>query len=269
VSSEECESQCVTVGVIDAGLGGLTVVGNMVHRYPKLTIRYFGDCANMPFSIRGNEWIVNRSQEIINRIEGRCREVVIACNTISTAVGKLTSRRHLYDIIHPTYDALNEIGYADKLLIVGTPTTVTSSGYENALRAGEKIHVPCPMLATTIERYGAQSVEVKKCIDAEITNALPARDGGLVVIVLACTHYPPVRWLIEREVYRRMRPGALRTVDPGQCLTDALEFSQQGSGGRVEIVINGKRNEGIERALNEFISFAKITVDAILFEEFG
>jgi glutamate racemase len=259
-------AEVADLGIFDGGLGGLTVVAGLARRNPALDIVYFGDSAHMPFSVRGDTWIRQRTQQICDLLGSQCRELVIGCNTMSTIAEALTACQAIHTIIEPTLRWMQSMMTADTLVIVGTPTTVHSGAYERGIRTRDIIRVPCAMLATTIERYGAESAEVRQCIEAEIANVLPMRDSGRVAVLLACTHYPLVRSLIENEVCYRLRPTTLQVVDPSAIIACSLApfLSAKGTGA-IRLLINNQDTVSARNAVQEFLDFGGIKASTVRF----
>jgi len=77
------------LGVLDAGLGGLTVVSQILARQPDVDLIYLGERRNVPFNVKGIPWIVQRAQALVDYLADRADHVVLACNTISTVADRL------------------------------------------------------------------------------------------------------------------------------------------------------------------------------------
>jgi glutamate racemase len=125
------------------------------------------------------------------------------------------------------------------------------------------------MLATTIEAYGVESPEVSSCVRAEISNALPARNGRAVAIILACTHYPLISSQIENEIHCRLKPATLQVIDPGEFLAAALDVRlNKEPASSIEVYINGMDSDRTRSALLECSRFSGIELASIQFGNF-
>src|SRR6266853_1753137 len=73
------------IGVFDSGLGGLTVVKELIHHLPNERIVYFGDTARVPYGTKSPETIIRYSREIVQiLLKSKVKMVVVACNTASS-----------------------------------------------------------------------------------------------------------------------------------------------------------------------------------------
>lgn len=231
-------------GVIDAGIGGLTVLSAMRRKQPHGTFVYYGDCRNMPYNIHPVEWIRDKAQRLLDEVAPRVSQVAIACNTISTMAERLDGRNApLFDVVAPTQRWLSEMVSEGLLVIIGTATTVAARVYEEVGPRVEVARVPCPMLATTIERYGSDAQEVRDCAEREIGAGLARQKATNVTALIACTHYSLIRPIIEEIVCGRVGDD-VRFVDAGQIFVDSLDLRTAGQGlsptnrGQVDISLN-------------------------------
>src|SRR6267142_4930102 len=73
------------IGVFDSGLGGLTVVKELLHELPNERIVYFGDTARVPYGTKSRETIIRYSKEIVGvLLQHKVKMIVVACNTASS-----------------------------------------------------------------------------------------------------------------------------------------------------------------------------------------
>jgi glutamate racemase len=258
-------------GLVDAGIGGLTVLAAMRQRRPDCDFLYCGDCRNMPYNIHPVAWIRGKAQQMLDRVGPRVERVAIACNSISTLVDQLGGRgAALLDIVAPTQRWLAGAVTAGSLVIIGNATTVASRVYERVDARVQIVRVPCPMLGATIERYGVGSAEVRACVAREIVPALPPRLAAPTTVLIACTHYPLVQDQIEEVVRSRVGEGA-RFVDAGLLFVDAVLGSDRGGPaaarpGRLEIMLNLDPDDGrydLVRRLLPRLSLGDATMTAI------
>jgi glutamate racemase len=183
------------IGVFDSGLGGLTVVKEIVKRLPNEEVIYYGDTARFPYGPRSDDELTRFVFEIIDYLLARnVKCVVIACNSASAAA--LETAQLFYDVpiigvIEPGARAVVQSTKQRRIAVIGTQATISSGSYVDAIRtfdAGVKIHaVACPDLADFVERdeTTGPSVElaVRRYLDPLITL-------GIDSLILGCTHYP-------------------------------------------------------------------------------
>ncbi len=209
-----------TIGIIDSGIGGLTVVRSLVSEGAPLDIVYVGDNANMPYGNRPAAEIVSLTMRMLDLLSEREVEAVaIACNTISATVGQLRplSKVPLVDIISPAAEALARRGEPDVGLFA-TEFTVKSGLHAKRVRElnpAVRVHgVPSPRLAALID--GAIGDE--KAIRDEIASMLEklAALHPVKTVLLGCTHYP-----IVMEIFKSLAP-AIEFIDPADLQADAV-----------------------------------------------
>lgn len=208
------------IGVIDSGMGGLTVVRSLISMRAPCDIVYVGDNANMPYGNRPFSEIVSLAGRMLDMLSEHEVEVVaIACNTISATVEHLRplSKVPLVDIISPAAEALARRGEPDVGLFA-TEFTVKSGLH--AKRVGElnpavKVHgVSSPRLAALID--GAIGDE--KAIRDEIASMLEklASLHPVTTVLLGCTHYP-----IVMEIFKSLAPD-IAFIDPADLQADEV-----------------------------------------------
>lgn len=127
------------IGVFDSGLGGLTVMKELMAQLPNENIVYFGDTARLPYGTRSKETIIKYSMQCIRFLLSKgIKAVVIACNTASSMA--IQAVRETFDIpiigvIEPGAEAAAKATRNNKVGIIGTQATVKSGAYPTALKS--------------------------------------------------------------------------------------------------------------------------------------
>lgn len=208
------------IGIIDSGMGGLTVVRSFFEIRVPLDIVYVGDNANMPYGNRSFDEIVALTKHMLDVLAERKVEVVaIACNTISATVERLRplSSAPLVDIISPAARALAMRGESDVGLFA-TEFTVTSGLHAklvSGLNPAVKVHaVPSRKLAALIDG----SIDDEKAIRDEIALMLASLGGlhSVKTVLLGCTHYP-----IVKSTFEALAPD-ISFIDPATLQADEV-----------------------------------------------
>ena len=127
------------IGVFDSGLGGLTVVKELMRELPKERIVYFGDTARIPYGTRSRE-IVTRysSQSIRFLLSKNVKMAVIACNTVSAGSFEPLSASFdlpLVSVIQPGATAAAKATQNGRVGVIGTSGTIRSKAYPHAIRS--------------------------------------------------------------------------------------------------------------------------------------
>ncbi len=209
------------IGVIDSGIGGLTVVRQLQRLLPGEDIVYFGDSANCPYGNRTEDEIYELTMRMLRFLERRgVKCAAIACNTISTLVDRLRPQCpfSLVDIIDSSANYIVE----QKLPRVGllaTEFTVSSGVYERAIHARLPECVVAsqgsPSLAALIDRGDFNQSAINEEITAQVDVILsrePVDD-----LLLACTHFP-----IVADNFHACFPE-LRLIDPAEQQASAVK----------------------------------------------
>ncbi|WP_442595322.1 glutamate racemase [Neobacillus sp. D3-1R] len=211
------------IGIIDSGVGGLTVAKEVMRQLPNEQIYYVGDTARCPYGPRSSEEVKlftwQMTQFLLNH---NIKMLVIACNT-ATAVVLDEIRETLpipvIGVIYPGARAALKVTENHRIGIIGTMGTVKSGAYEKALKNyNQKVKVEslaCPKFVPLVES-GEYSGPVAKKIVAETLQSL--RNKQLDTLVLGCTHYP----LLEPLIQNVMGPN-VKIISSGD--ETALEIS--------------------------------------------
>lgn len=197
------------VGVMDSGVGGLTVASVLRRLYPEETIVYVGDSARNPYGERSPEDIAHFAEEMKAFLIGKgVKAVIVACNTIT-----FNTPPSFYEgpvpIIGMSAD-FSALPKARKVAVFATPASIAShshaKGIARALPEAEICEVPCDGLANAIET-GASKPEIRALI-ARCIAAYHAEDADAAV--LGCTHYP-----LERDLFEAILPHTA-FLDPAE-----------------------------------------------------
>ncbi|MGA9226537.1 MAG: glutamate racemase [Mesobacillus sp.] len=190
------------IGIIDSGVGGLTVAKEVMRQLPNEQIIYVGDTARCPYGPRPVEEVKRFTWEMTRfLLEKNIKMLVIACNT-ATAVVLEEIRNELpipvLGVIQPGARTAIKVTDNYKIGIIGTEGTVKSRAYEHALKAiNRKTFVEslaCPKFVPLVES-GEYNGHVAKKVVTETLE--PLINKGLDTLILGCTHYPLLEPLIK------------------------------------------------------------------------
>lgn len=201
------------IGVIDSGIGGLTVAKSMQKLLPGEDIIYFGDNINVPYGNKTREDILRLTLNILNFMkQNNVKIVAVACNTISTLINeyKKSFDFPIIDIISPVVDHIIKMDTYN-LSIIATEFTIHSKAYQNLLlEKNPDISITTEAsrtLATLIDKGEFDSVETRQVVAHHINNLLAK--GDVYNLVLACTHFP-----IVGNLFSDIAPQ-IKLIDPG------------------------------------------------------
>ena len=244
-------SPALPLGVFDSGLGGLTVVREIVAALPEERVLYLGDTARVPYGTRSASTVVRYAQACARALVGRgVKALVVACNTVSAvALDVLRAELDLpvLGVIEPGGRAAVAASRTLRIGVLGTAGTIASGAYPRAVlgvstRAEVFAHA-APLLVPLCEE-GWLEGEVPRLAVRRYLEPLARADVD--VIVLGCTHYPLLREVIEREA-RALLPG-VQVVDSAhataaelvELLTERGLRAPPGSTGGIELLVTDR-----------------------------
>lgn len=212
------------IGVFDSGVGGLTVVREIMRQMPEERLVYFGDTARVPYGTKSKDTIVRYTRQNIRFLMTQdVKAIVIACNT-ATAFALETVEKELdipvIGVIHAGAKTAVDATRNGKIGIIGTEGTIRSGVYTKVMeemKGGlEVIGKPCPLFVPLVE----EGLLHDSVTDEIASRYLSELKGKFIdTLVLGCTHYP----LLRSTVGRVMGPE-VTLVNP--AYETALELKQ-------------------------------------------
>lgn len=198
------------IGVFDSGIGGLTVLKEIMNILPQENTIYLGDTARVPYGIRSPETVIKYSFENTKFLFTRdIKLLVIACNTassISLDAIKDNIPIPVIGVIEPGAKAAVRATRKKRVGIIGTDATITSNAYTNVIKAlDERIKVfglPCPLFVPLVEE-GWTDGNIATLVARRYLKDIKKRD--IDILVLGCTHYPLLRTVISNVMGRNVR----------------------------------------------------------------
>jgi glutamate racemase len=193
------------VGVFDSGIGGLTVLAELLRRLPGESFIYFGDTARVPYGTKSAETVLRFSRENVTfLLDQSVKFIVVACNTASAgAVPRLQRefRIPILGVIEPGARAAADVSKTKRIGVIGTAGTIRSGAYQRAIQGlapSAEVHTKaCPLFVPFVEE-GWVDREVTQMVANEYLADL--KEKNIDTLVLGCTHYPLLRGVIARAV---------------------------------------------------------------------
>lgn len=183
------------IAVLDSGVGGLTVVKELMRQLPREKICYFGDTARTPYGPRPAEEVIAFTREIVDYLlQFEPKMIVIACNT-ATAVALDDIRRRVslpvVGVIEPGARAAIELTKSGRIGVIGTAGTIKSGAYALALKRlsprAQVVSLACPTFVPLVENGLFRSREAYRAVAEAL---MPLQDSDIDCLILGCTHYP-------------------------------------------------------------------------------
>jgi glutamate racemase len=203
------------IAVFDSGVGGLTVLHELLVSLPGEDFLYLGDSARFPYGERTAEELerfgMDIAEELVTR---RVKLIVVACNSMTAAALPALQRRMLettlgvdvIGVVRPEAAQAVAVTRTGRIGLLATRATVASGSYERAVAAVDPhvdlVAVPCPELAPLIQDPPTGEVFSHELEEVVRGYCAPLVQAGVDTVILGCTHYPLIRPMIQRMLGR-------------------------------------------------------------------
>lgn len=189
------------IGILDSGVGGLTVARAVLDQVPHESVLYVGDTAHGPYGPQPIAQVrAHALRQLDLLVESGVKMLVIACNSASAATLRDARERYdvpLVEVIAPAVRRAVVATRSGRVGVIATRATVTSQAYEDAFAAATQVRLitkACPRFVELVER-GITSGEPLLRTAHEYLD--PIREAGVDTLVLGCTHYPLLTGVIS------------------------------------------------------------------------
>ena len=194
-----------SIAVFDSGLGGISVLRELVRQMPGEHFLYFGDSANAPYGCRTAQQVQALTMARIAALMPRgLKAVVVACNTAtSVSIDALRSRYPDTIIvgIEPALKLAVRRHPAGRIIVMATEVTLREKKFTALMEQYRHTHdivpLPCPRLVEFVERGELDGAEPEEYLRQTL---LPQLNGETCAVILGCTHFPFLRPVISRLV---------------------------------------------------------------------
>ncbi len=193
------------IGVFDSGIGGLTVLKELLAHLPHESFVYFGDTARVPYGTKSAESVKRFTRESMHLLLDRgVKMIVIACNTASSEVLPEFESEFtvpIVGVIEPGVRAAVAATKRHRIGVIGTPGTIRSGAYQSKIKAKlpDAVVVPqaCPLFVPLVEE-GWIDTPVTRLVAREYLKVYES--SNIDALVLGCTHYPLLKPVIADTV---------------------------------------------------------------------
>ena len=189
------------IGMIDSGVGGLTVARAVLDQLPHEQLHYVGDTAHGPYGPKPIAEVRAHALRLMDElVSSGVKALVIACNSASAACLRDARERYDVPVVEVILPAVRRAVAATRngrIGVIGTVATVTSGAYEDAFAAASGVEVvtaACPQFAEFVERGVTSGRQLLGLAEAYLS---PLNAAGVDTLVLGCTHYPLLTGLLS------------------------------------------------------------------------
>ena len=207
------------IGVLDSGVGGLSVLKYLHQLLPHEDFIYVGDTARTPYGTRTEKEIRGFVGEIIDWLAAQnVKQIVIACNTLTMLGVDSLRGEHEISVVGMSKgeELLLAASKKKKIGIIATQFTISTEAHKKAIfavdKAAEVYPLACPRFVPLIE---GEQFDSKELQDAIAEYAAPLKKAGVDALLLGCTHYPFIREQLEKEL-----GAGIKLIDPAAATSE-------------------------------------------------
>ena len=193
------------IGVFDSGVGGLTVVREIMRNLPEEKIVYFGDTARVPYGSKSAETVTRYSRQIVRFLQTQnVKAIVIACNTASAFALETIEKEidlPILGVVKPGAEMALKTTKNKRIGVIATEGTIHSGLYQRLIsQEDSEVSVygqPCPLFVPLVEE-GWTKDPVTEVVARRYLKELLEKD--IDTLIMGCTHYPLLRSLLRHVV---------------------------------------------------------------------
>ncbi len=182
------------IGIFDSGIGGVTVLKEILKVLPNEDYIYYSDSKNNPYGDKKDEEIFDICDKIVKQfIDNNCKAIVIACNTASAKAAKQLREKYKDKIIiaiEPAYKMVFDYACEKTTLVMATKGTIESEKFHKLYEKynnNKTYLLACKGLADIIEEGNREKIKIY------LKENLSSYIGKVENVVLGCTHYPIIQ----------------------------------------------------------------------------
>lgn len=266
------------IGVFDSGVGGLTVMKEIMHQIPSEKVVYFGDTARVPYGNKSKETVTKFSRQIVHFLQTQnVKAIVAACNTASALALDELEREvdiPMIGVVKPGAEVASEATKNGKIGVIATEGTISSAVYSRYIKEINKdanvIEKACPLFVPLVEEglwRDPVTDEIARRYLAELI------DIDIDTLVLGCTHYPLIR-----ETVGKIMGDSVTLVNPAyetarelkELLTkeDLLRLEEPKLGDNKYQFYVSDSSEKFKRFANSIIKYGILSAKTLNIEEY-
>jgi len=176
------------IGIFDSGRGGYFIAERLQEILPEHDFIVADDSANVPYGTRTREEILQLTDRAIQPLLAQCPIIVIACNTITTAIIHILRERYpnvVFVGLEPMIKPASLLTQSGHIAVLATPSTLNSARYQEL----KQTHAAHLIVDEPVTAHWPRTIENDEMESLDLRDVISSRDDGADVIVLGCTHY--------------------------------------------------------------------------------
>lgn len=262
------------IGVFDSGLGGLTVLKELIKALPHERIIYLGDTARVPYGNKSHETVIRYAFENTRFLLRRgIKLLIIACNTASAySMDAVKYAFHVCSlgVIQPGARAAVQNTRSGKVAIIGTSGTILSKAYPKAIHDLNSDIVTyekaCPLFVPLVEE-GWMDNEVTEMVARSYLGSMIGRE--IDTLILGCTHYPLLKGVISRVMGPDVRlvDSAEETAKDAKTLLKGIDLlAPDHSEGGYQVFVTDLPQQ-FSNVASLFLGMDQVPVERVIVDE--
>lgn len=277
-SDRELMRRDAPIGIFDSGVGGLTVMREVMRQIPNEKIIYFGDTARVPYGSKSPETVTRYSEQIVRFLRTfQVKTIVVACNTASACALDALERDidiPIIGVVKPGAKAAAEVTQNGRIGVIGTEATINSRIYSDYIQnINAKVTIydkACPLFVPLVE---------EGLLDDPVTDEIARRylaeliDIDIDTLILGCTHYPLIRSTLGRIVGDKVtlvNPAYETALELRHLLAEMNMLNEEPPGlgsDRYRFFVSDKAEKFV-RFANSIIKYGILSAKTVNIEEY-
>lgn len=239
------------IGIFDSGVGGLTVLKEIIKELPSEHIIYLGDTARVPYGTRSQEIVMKYSFENTRFLLSKgIKILIVACNTSSSISLPALEKNFpvpVVGVVAPGARAAVYKSTIKKIAVIGTEATIKSNSYKKVIKSIDSSvrvkGIACPLFVPLVEEGWFTGDIVTLTAEKYLS---PIKTSGADVLILGCTHYPMIKKVIADVVKIPLIDSATETAQEVKRILEEKKMRRRNN-------VKSKRGFFVTDAKEKFI----------------
>lgn len=252
------------IGVFDSGVGGISVMREIMALLPREDIVYFGDTGRVPYGGRSRETIVSYAVQDINYLLSHdVKMIVAACGTVSSTLPAAVYDKlpvPYLNIINSSVQTACALSQNGRIGVIATAATIRTNAFGRSIRSVRpEFHVfgaACPLFVPLVENGHVSENDEITALAAKLYLE-PLKAQKIDTLILGCTHYPMLYDIINREL-----SYSVTLIDPGHETAKAVQSYLTVNSLLCESEAPGRHSYFMTDSAEDFCSVASVFLSA-------
>ncbi|WP_027631141.1 glutamate racemase [Ruminiclostridium cellobioparum] len=243
-----------SIGFLDSGFGGITVLSEALRQLPDENYIYYADNEHVPYGTKTKEEVHNFVFQAVDFMVGKgIKALVVACNTATSIAVRDLRNKYSFPIVgmEPAVKPAVENGNGKRVLVFATPLTLKEEKFHNLVQRVDHEHVVDYLAFPELVELAESMIFDRERVGPVIMEKLKEYDlNNYKTFVLGCTHFP-----IYKNIFKLVLPGHIDVIDGSsgtvrylKCLMEEKGIlNTSGKGGHIEFFDSGVRIINEER----------------------